>query len=280
MRVPLDIQFVFTANPEDYTNRGSIVTPLKDRIGSQIMTHYPKSVEHSKLITKQEARLSESQQKNIEVGELLRNLIEQVAFEARNSEFVDQKSGVSARLTISALENLYSVAERRALINGETKTNGRVADIFGIVPAITGKVELVYEGELEGITSVAYTLIGKAIRKQFLSLFPDPEKTKKSKQKSPYADLLNWFGDGNEVDILHHISDKEYEKQLRNVPFLQEIVSFFHPKVNAKEKLILMEFVLHGLSEFSQLSKSQLERGVKFKDLVGSMLNIRPGDDE
>src|SRR5690606_37495000 len=135
LRLPLDIQFVFTANPEDYTNRGAIVTPLKDRIESQILTHYPKTIDVSRAITFQEARLSPQQKSLIEVDGLLKNLIEQVAFEARKSEFIDQKSGVSARLTISAYENLVSTAERRMLISEEEKTFARISDLIGIIPA-------------------------------------------------------------------------------------------------------------------------------------------------
>src|SRR5690606_3095656 len=149
IRLPLDIQFVFTANPEDYTNRGSIVTPLKDRIDSQILTHYPKTVEISKQITQQEALITAEQKNAVISNELLENLIEQVAFEARNSEYIDHKSCVSARLTISAFENLISTAERRLIINNESKTHLRVSDIYGIIPSITGKIELVYEGEQE-----------------------------------------------------------------------------------------------------------------------------------
>src|ERR1700748_260774 len=140
-RMPLDMLFVFTANPEDYTNRGSIVTPLKDRIQSQILTHYPKSILHSKEITKQEAKLLKEQIQMVNVHPLAEDLVEQIAFEARGSEYVDSKSGVSARLTISAFENLVSSAERRALINGEKKTNVRLGDFWGVVPSITGKIE-------------------------------------------------------------------------------------------------------------------------------------------
>ena len=143
IRLPLDIQFLFTANPEDYTNRGSIVTPLKDRIDSQILTHYPKSVEVSRQITEQEAQLTESQIDSIRTNELLNNLIEQIAFEARQSEYIDHKSGVSARLTISAYENLFSTAERRMIINNEKSTQQRISDLYGVIPAITGKIELV-----------------------------------------------------------------------------------------------------------------------------------------
>jgi len=154
LRLPLDIQFVFTANPEDYTNRGSIVTPLKDRIESQILTHYPKSVAISRKITQQEALITPAQ-KLIEADGLVKDLVEQIAFEARNSEYIDKKSGVSARLTISAYENLISHAERRMLINGEKSTVVRISDFLGVIPAITGKIELVYEGELEGPAKVA-----------------------------------------------------------------------------------------------------------------------------
>jgi magnesium chelatase subunit I len=178
LRLPLDIQFVFTANPEDYTNRGSIVTPLKDRIDSQIVTHYPKTLEIGKRITLQEANIKPEQEQLVTTNALVEDLIEQIAFEARQSEYVDAKSGVSARMTISAYENLISAAERRALLNGEEKTYVRVADLVGVIPAVCGKVELVYEGEVEGPVIVAQNLVGKAIRAQFLNFFPDPEKSK------------------------------------------------------------------------------------------------------
>ena len=143
VRLPLDIQFIFTANPEDYTNRGSIVTPLKDRIDSQILTHYPKSIDVSKQITHQEANLTEDQKEKISPDEILHNLIEQIAFEARGSEYIDSKSGVSARLSISAYENLISTAERRRILNNEKDTHLRISDLYGVIPSITGKIELV-----------------------------------------------------------------------------------------------------------------------------------------
>jgi magnesium chelatase subunit I len=181
LRLPLDILFVFTANPEDYTNRGSIVTPLKDRIESQILTHYPKTLEHALEITEQEANINEEQKSKIRVGDLVKRLIEQVAFEARSSEFVDKKSGVSARLTISAFENAVSAAERRAIINNEKQTQVWIADLAGIIPSITGKIELVYEGEQEGPFQVAMNLLDKAIRTQFIQYFPNPDSLKKRK---------------------------------------------------------------------------------------------------
>src|SRR5690606_14258700 len=201
LRLPLDVQFVFTANPEDYTNRGSIVTPLKDRIESQILTHYPRSIEISRKITQQEARLTSQQRESIEADGLVKDLIEQIAFEARGSEYIDKKSGVSARLTISAYENLISHAERRMLINGEKSTFVRITDFLGVIPAITGKIELVYEGELEGPAKVANILIGKAIRTLMQNYFPDPEKSKKSKTANLYSEVINWFASGNTINI-------------------------------------------------------------------------------
>ncbi|TDK44219.1 magnesium chelatase [Algoriphagus formosus] len=280
LRLPLDIQFVFTANPEDYTNRGSIVTPLKDRIESQIITHYPKSIQIGKKITAQEANLKGKPVDNIYIPELMKDLIEQIAVEARGSEYVDEKSGVSARLTISAYENLISAAERRLYLNGEENTTVRIADLIGVIPAITGKVELVYEGEQEGAGLVAYNLIGKAIRSQFINYFPSPESKKKSKEGDPYVIPLAWFGEGNELDILASQSDKEYKQALHEVPGLEEVVTGLVKNLPEKEKEFFMEFALHGLAEYSQLSKNLLDTGLQFKDLFSSMFNMGPGDDD
>ncbi len=279
LRLPLDIQFVFTANPEDYTNRGSIVTPLKDRIESQIITHYPKDIEIGKRITAQEAKVYDRALKRIHVPELMRDLIEQIAVEARNSEYVDEKSGVSARLTISAYENLISAAERRLYLNGEEKTVVRIADLIGVIPAITGKVELVYEGEQEGAGLVAYTLIGKAIRTLFTDYFPSPEQKKKAKEGSPYVLPLAWFGEGNELDILASQDDKAYKTALHSVPGLEAIVTQYVDHLPEKEKEFFMEFALHGLAEFSQLSKKLLETGMRFRDLFSSMFDMGDPDD-
>ena len=255
LRLPLDIEFIFTANPEDYTNRGAIVTPLKDRIESQILTHYPKDIETSKEITLQEAVLSTEQKEKISSHKLIEDLLEQIAFEARNNEFIDPKSGVSARLTISAYENIFSAAERRMLLNNEEKTSIRISDFWGVIPSITGKIELVYEGEQEGSLIVAQNLIGKAIRKQFLNYFPDPEKLKKKKEVSPFSEIIDWFGAGNEVDILNDMPNKEFSKMLNAIPGLDNSIKKFFPKIKPEEKLLMMEFLLHGLAEYSLLSK-------------------------
>ncbi len=225
LRLPLDLQFVFTANPEDYTNRGSIVTPLKDRIDSQIITHYPKTIAIGKKITGQEAQINSDQKKLVTVPELAHDLVEQIAIEARKSEYVDAKSGVSARLTISAYESLVAAAERRSLINGEKSAIVRLSDFIGVVPSITGKVELVYEGEQEGPAIVAQNLVGKAVRTQFLNYFPDPEKFRKQKEKSPYRKITQWFSDGNTLDLLGEITNPEYEAKLRSVSGLLELIN-------------------------------------------------------
>ncbi len=274
IRMLLDIQFVFTANPEDYTNRGSIVTPLKDRIDSQIITHYPKTLDVGKRITQQEARLKEEQQKAVSVNELAKDLIEQIAFEARKSEYIDSKSGVSARLTISAYENLVAAAERRSIINNEKTALIRITDFIGVVPAITGKVELVYEGEQEGPGIVAQNLIGKAIRTQFVNYFPNPEKFRKQKEKSPYKKITDWFNDGNNVDLLHEMNQGEFEKTLKKIQGLNELVNGLHKGQDSTVKLFLMEFALHGLAEYSLISKHNLISGHQFKDLLSSMFTL------
>jgi magnesium chelatase subunit I len=281
IRMTLDIQFVFTANPEDYTNRGSIVTPLKDRIDSQIITHYPKTLEVGKHITQQEARLKAEQRRLVSINEIAKDLIEQIAFEARKSEYVDSKSGVSARLTISAYENLIAAAERRSILNREKSAHIRILDFVGVIPAITGKVELVYEGEQEGPGIVAQNLVGKALRTQFINYFPDPDKFRKQKEKSPYKKIANWFGEGNTVDLLHDMGQGEFEKQLNIIPGLRELIKEFHPNQDSSTTLFLMEFALHGLAEYSLISKHSLTKGLQFKDLLSSMFTLpKPDEDD
>lgn len=272
MRLPLDIQFIFTANPEDYTNRGSIVTPLKDRIESQILTHYPSSVEIGKRITAQEAHIKPEQEQAITVPEMLKDLIEQIAVEARTNEYVDTKSGVSARMTIAAYENLLSAAERRILLNNEKQTQARISDFWSVLPAITGKIELVYEGEQEGAAIVAQNLIGKAIRTLFTKYFPNPEQLKKQKLKNnPYQQITAWFEEGNKIEILQDASNKQYEKALQSVAGLKELVAGLHGNQDEAIQLVLMELALHGLAEFSVISRNAITKGLLFKDLLSSM---------
>lgn len=270
-RLPLDLQFVFTANPEDYTNRGSIVTPLKDRIGSQILTHYPKTIELAKQVTRQEAKLTEAQQKIVEIPELLRDVVEQVVMEARNNEYVDHKSGVSARLSISALENLVSTAERRAMINKDKKTTLRISDLQGIIPSITGKIEMVYEGEQEGSFNVANILIGKALRTQFEQLFPVGKKRKEG-EKDPFEKIVSWFESGNTINLDFDDSDAQYARELNQVHGLGELVDSYMPDSGKMDKYTWMEFVLYGLAEHSKLSRKFYEDKTSFTDLLGGYL--------
>ncbi|WP_018615508.1 sigma 54-interacting transcriptional regulator [Segetibacter koreensis] len=286
LRMPLDILFVFTANPEDYTNRGSIVTPLKDRIESQILTHYPKTIETSLEITEQEADVLQEQLNKINISDLVKRLIEQVAFEARSNEYVDKKSGVSARLTIAAYENAVSSAERRAIIHNEKQTQVWISDLVGIIPSITGKIELVYEGEQEGPYQVAVNLLEKAIRTQFIQYFPNPEAAKKKRNtgkpgsqtkfedENPYKGIIRWFDAGNYLDLLLDSTDANKFNALYKVDGLNAFVKKYYPQANDKENALLMEFVLHGLSSYSLISKKMLDGKIQFKDLMGSMMNF------
>jgi magnesium chelatase subunit I len=280
LRLPLDVMFVFTANPEDYTNRGSIVTPLKDRIESQILTHYPKSVETSLAITEQEADSHEDQLEKVTISDLVKRLIEQVAFEARGSELVDKKSGVSARLTIAAYENAVSAAERRAIINNEKETQVWISDLTGIIPSITGKIELVYEGEQEGPYQVAVNLLEKATRTLFSQYFPNPDTLKKKKGKeagaddNPYKSITRWFDNGNHLNVFLETKDQDKVQLLYKVDGLHALVKKYYKTAGEKENALLMEFVLHGLASYSLISKKVLDGKIEFKDLMGSMFNL------
>jgi magnesium chelatase subunit I len=285
IRMPLDILFVFTANPEDYTNRGSIVTPLKDRIESQILTHYPKDIDTSLAITEQEAHLLPEQVGRVTISDLVKRLVEQVAFEARSHEYVDKKSGVSARLTIAAFENMVSAAERRAIIHNQENTQVWISDLAGIIPAITGKIELLYEGEQEGPYQVALHLLDKAIRTVFLQYFPNPEITKKKRNtgkksadekqpENPYQSIIRWFDAGNYLDLPVDSTDEVKIQQLYQVEGLYGIVKKQFPIINERESALLMEFVLYGLSVYSVISKKMDDGRISFKDLMGSMMNL------
>lgn len=273
LRLPLDMQFVFTANPEDYTNRGSIVTPLKDRIGSQILTHYPESIEIARTITEQEAKQDKRQKDTVYVPELAKDLLEQISFEARHSAYVDSKSGVSARMSITAFENLLSTAERRAMIANEEKTTVRLGDFIGMIPSITGKVELVYEGEQEGAASVAQNLIGDAVKTQFVQYFPEIKKLEQKNDKGPYEDIVSWFFDQTEFQLLDDLSEQQYKDLLDSIEPLQELIDEYQPDVEKKDQYFLKELVLWGLVEFKKLSKYRMSQGMRFKDLYGSYIS-------
>jgi magnesium chelatase subunit I len=267
LRMPLDIQFVFTANPEDYTNRGSIVTPLKDRIGSQIFTHYPKSIALAREITEQEAKISKEDKASILVPDLAKDLLEEVAFTARKSEYVDAKSGVSARLTISAMENLMAAAKLRLIETGSEKTTIRLVDFMSIIPSITGKIELVYEGEQEGADEVAKLLIDNAVMVQFESLFPRISKLEKEGVKTPYTDLIEWF-DNNFIELNYTDTDDEFFSSLRSIKPLTALIEDHAGKLNTQDQAFCMELVLWGLTINNKLDKSENNTAHKF-DSVG-----------
>lgn len=274
LRLNLDMQFVFTANPEDYTNRGSIVTPLKDRIGSQILTHYPESIEIAKVITSQEAKLDERQENQIFVPEIAKDLLEQIVFEARKSEYVDVKSGVSARLSITAYENLLSTAERRLLKSGDDKTIIRMSDFVGIIPAITGKVELVYEGEQEGAYQVALTLIGNAIKTLYPKYFPKIQKIEKQGEEASYDAIVSWFfNNSDHFELLDDQNEEAYTSNLKSITPLVQFVKEHIKDLSDKEVYFWQEFVLWGLVEFKKLSKYRYAEGIQFKDPYGSFIS-------
>ncbi|MDP2686110.1 MAG: magnesium chelatase [Aequorivita sp.] len=273
VRLPFDIQFVFTANPEDYTNRGSIVTPLKDRIGSQILTHYPEDIQTARTITAQETAEASANKTNIYVPELAKDVLEQISFEARENDFIDAKSGVSARLSITAFENLLSTAERRALQNGEEKTTVRLGDFMGVIPAITGKIELVYEGEQEGVSHVAQQLIVDAVNTTFKERFPKIEKLTKNGDADPYTEIVSWFFEENDFELLDTFSDEEYKNELDRIIPLQQLIEKYQPETSKKDSYFLKEVILWALAENKKLSKFSLGNGLHFKDLYGSYIS-------
>ena len=273
LRLPLDLQFIFTANPEDYTNRGSIVTPLKDRIGSQILTHYPETIAIARTITQQEAKLLHHQSETIHVPSLAKDLLEQISFEARESEYIDSKSGVSARLSITAYEVLLSTAERRALQSGAETTTVRLSDFMGIIPAITGKVELVYEGEQEGAAAVAQHLIGDAIHTFFPAYFPKIEKLERDVEASPYAQLLEWFFAETGFELLDNATDEEYRNTLDAILPLNDLIEKYQADFPLEDRYFLKEFILWGLVEYDKLSKDRFEKGYQIKDLYSNYIN-------
>ncbi|MCC5914499.1 MAG: magnesium chelatase [Balneolaceae bacterium] len=271
IRIPLDVSMAFSANPEDYTNRGNIITPLKDRIDSQIITHYPNELTVAAEITRQEAWTQRNGDVQVNIPEAYRNILEYVAFEARESEYIDQKSGVSARMTITAMEQVISAAERRALASGEKEVTLRITDLYHMVPALTGKMELVYEGEQEGAVNVAIHLIGKAINNTFKSHFPDPNRKKPEHETSEYEEILNWFSEGNTLEVPDLSDEATYRKKLESVKGLKEFVK----KLTAKEKselYPLMDLVIEGLHQNSKLGKDDLDNARSYSDMVGSML--------
>ncbi len=280
IRIPLDIMIVFTANPEDYTNRGNIITPLKDRVDSQVLTHYPRTREEAIQITAQEAWINRDG-REVRIPHYFAEIIEQIGFEARKSEFVDQKSGVSARLTISSMENLVSNAERRAILHSEKYVTPRICDLVGTLPGITGKIELVFEGEQEGSVKVSKALIGKAVREVFKKYFPDPlqkrvrghQEHRPEIQDPEYGRILTWFESGNKIEVSDHMTTDEYFREMDKVRGLRELTKKHMkiPEENKQELASAMEFVLDGLHQNSKIAKDEVNQVTAYKDLVGSI---------
>jgi len=275
IRIPLDIFIVFTANPEDYTNRGNIITPLKDRIDSQILTHYPRSLEEGIKITESESWIKRQEKETI-IPYYLREIVEAIGVEARCSEFVEQKSGVSARMSISVMENLISNAERRSILNNDIIVFPRITDLQAVLPGITGKIELVFEGEQEGSVKVSKALIGKSVRQIFRKYFPDPLQRKRTggegSQGDPYGEILKWFEMGNSIELSDDLTFKDYFATLRKVKGLENTVKKFIKTENEFELATMMEFVLDGLHQNSKIAKDEADECISYKDMVGSML--------
>jgi magnesium chelatase subunit I len=264
---------VFSANPEDYTSRGNIITPLKDRISSQILTHYPKEAATALTITRQEA-WRERPGPRVEVPEEAELLIEEIAFAARESELVDQSSGVSARVPIAALELLVSNLERRALATGDEPVYPRLVDIHMLLPAITGKVEMVYEGEQKGAEVVARALIGAAVKKRFAAAYPAVGREVGSPEDTgPFAPIVAWFAAGNSVTLSDEQPFAAYEAELARVPGLTKLVE--GRASSPQERAFAAEVVLEGLHQHLKLAREDLDSSVSYKEMVKFQLMRR-----
>jgi magnesium chelatase subunit I len=291
VRIPLDICMVFSANPEDYTNRGNIITPLRDRINSQIITHYPLERDHGMAITAQESWIDREGDIEVAIPKFLRELVEEVAIQARRSEYVDQNSGVSARLPIALIENVVSNAERRGLRTGEKHVTARVCDLQQAVSAVSGKVELVLEGEQEGALNVARALLGRGVKALFSQRFPDAYKPKRSRRAAPaesegemtsseYRPVLEWFSGGNHVEVADDLPHKEFSLQLSQVKGLASLADKYLEPANAEEAAVAMELVLEGLHQNSMLSRERTDGATtEYKDMLKSMLSGLGGQD-
>ncbi len=287
VRIPLDVLMVFSANPEDYTNRGNIITPLRDRINSQIITHYPLTREQGMAITAQESWTRREGGIVVRVPAFMRELVEEVAIQARQSEYVDQNSGVSARLPIALIENLISNAERRALKTGEKAVTARVCDLQQAVSAVSGKVELVLEGEQEGALNVARALLGRGIKALFSQRFPDafrPRRTRRGvappsegegeQTTSEYRPILEWFAGGNHVEIADDVPHAEYAKRLAAVKGLGPVAAKYLQPADAEDAAVAMELLLEGLHQHSMLSRDRTDGATtEYKDMLKSMLS-------
>jgi len=280
VRIPLDLLMVFSANPEDYTNRGSIITPLKDRISSQILTHYPQDPQTAAAITGQEAWVAREASDRtavpeVRIPEAVRLLVEEISVAARESELVDQTSGVSARVAISALELLISNLERRALATGDTPVYPRLCDLHMVLPAITGKVEMVYEGEQQGAEVVARKLVGHAAKKVFDDRFPEVGREVGSggeDDTGPYAGIVRWFAAGNDVTLSDEMSFLDYVGELKKVPGLWELAASSGDGENGagrpEMQALRAEMILEGLHQHLKLARQDMDSTISYKEMV------------
>jgi magnesium chelatase subunit I len=252
LRLPLDVLLVFTANPEDYTARGKIITPLKDRLGAEIRTHYPSTIQEGMTITNQEAWTDRDAHIKVEVPDYLKEVIEEIAFQAREDKRVDRRSGVSQRLPITTMESAISSAEQRAARNSETRVFARVADVYAALPAITGKLELEYEGELKGADTIARELIRAAIGRVFSKHFADVN----------FQQVIQWFESGGELKIPDIAPTRERYQQLSQIPHLLEHIGKLGVSSRKEEGPAgaAAEMILEGLWAHRRIGRSE-ERG-------------------
>jgi magnesium chelatase subunit I len=248
VRLPLDIALVFTANPEDYTARGKIITPLKDRIGSEIRTHYPATVEEGIAITTQEAWATRNGNKLV-IPKYVREVIERIAFGAREDKKIDKRSGVSQRLPISCMENVISNAERRAIRHREQVTVPRIGDVYAALPAITGKLELEYEGEMKGADHVGRELIRSAIAKTYDQYFSGANMQQ----------VIQWFDLGGEIQLAENAAATNVLQTLRNIQGLMDKLTRVNvgPKDAQEAQVSAAEFVLEGLHAHKRIGRNE-----------------------
>lgn len=273
IRMEIDQLMVFTANPEDYTNRGNIITPLKDRIESQILTHYPMTLEDGVAIIRQEAWTGRDGHVRLHISDFFYQLVERITIEARMSDFVDRGSGVSARMPITLVETMMSSMERRAIVAGDEEAHARVVDLFNALPAITGKIELVYKGEQEGVAQVAEHLVGRAIKERFNEMFiPGYRRGRDPKYGfDEFQTVIGWFESGNVLDLSDQSEQKAHEAKLDRVPGLKKIAQKHFPDLSGSEIYGAMEFLLEGLAQNFALSKFKLVTGTRYADELAAM---------
>ena len=295
LRLPLDLMLVFTANPEDYTSRGQIITPLKDRIGTQVLTHYPKTRAEGVRIVAQEAHTAGTAGCTPVIPPLFAELIEEAARAARHSEFVDAKSGVSARLTIAAMEALHANVLSRGLLLKEARPVARLVDLPATLAAMTGKIELAYEGEQEGPLKVGWHVLGEAIKALWKEKLPPvmledvegrggkrDERTSAERRSAderdvgPWKDILGWFAKGNRLDLSDRSSTGDHEAALAAVPSLARICDELL-KPPAAERVLWQEFIVEGLFHGGALAREDSARGLAYSDLLATLMTREGG---